>query len=60
MKKEVTEYVDKCMTCQKVKVEHQRSVAKLQPLKIPTSKWDSISMDFGMGLPLFASKKNAI
>ena len=55
MKKEVAEYVDKCLTFQKVKVEHQRPVGKL-----PTWKWDSISMDFVMGLPLSALKKNAI
>jgi len=60
MKKDVAEYVDKCLTCQKVKAEHQRPVGELRPLEIPTWKWDSISMDFVMGLPLSASKKNAI
>ena len=60
MKKEVAEYVDKCLTCQKVKAEHQRPMGELQPLEIPTWKWDSISMDFVMGLRLSASKKNAI
>jgi len=60
MKKEITEYVDKCMTCQKVKAEHQRPVGELRPLEIPTWKWNSISMDFVMGLPLSDSKKNAI
>ena len=43
-----------------IKVEHQRLVGELRPLEIPTWKWDSISMDFIMGLPLTASKKNAI
>ena len=28
--------------------------------KIPTWKWDSIPMEFVVGLPLFFSKKNAI
>ena len=60
MKKDVVEYVNKCLICQKVKAEHQRPLGELQPLEIPTSKWDSISMDFAMGLPLSASKKNAI
>ena len=36
MKKEVAEYVDKCVTCQKVKAEHQRPVGELRPLEIPT------------------------
>ena len=60
MKKEVAKYVDKCLTCQKVKVEHQRSVGELRRLEIPTWKWDLISMDFVMGLPLSALEKNAI
>jgi len=60
MKKDVAEYVNKCLTCQKVKAEHQCPVDELRPLEIPTWKWDSISMDFGMGLPLSASKRNAI
>jgi len=60
MKKEVAEYVDKYLTCQKVKAEYQRPVDELWPLGIPTWKWDSISMDFVMGLPLSTSKKNAI
>ena len=60
MKKEVVEYVDKCLTCQKVKAEYQHLVGELQPLEIPTWKWDSISMDFVMGLSFSASKKNAI
>jgi len=60
IKSEVAEYVDKCLTCQKVKAEHQHPIGELQPLEIPTWKWDSISTDFVMGLPLSASKKNAI
>jgi len=57
MKREIAEYVDRCLTCQKVKAEHQRPIGELRPLKVPTWKWDSISMDFIMGLPLSASKK---
>jgi len=60
MKREIAEYVDRCLTCQRVKVKHQRPVGELRPLEIPTWKWDSISMDFIRGLPLSASKKNAI
>jgi len=60
MKREITEYVDRCLTCQKVNVKYQRPVGELRPLEILTWKWDSISMDFIMGLPLSASKKNTI
>ncbi|KAL5578005.1 hypothetical protein UlMin_019704 [Ulmus minor] len=34
MKKEVAEYVAKCLTCQKIKAEHQRPRGELQPLEI--------------------------
>ena len=57
MKKDVEEYVDRCLICQKVKAEHQRPVGELRPLEIPTWKWDSISMDFVMGLPISTSKR---
>ena len=60
MKREIAKYVDKCLTCQKVKAEHQRLAGKLRPSEIPPWKWDSISMDFIMGLPLSTSRKNAI
>ena len=36
MKKKVAEYVDKYLTCQKVKAKHQRPVGELWPLEIPT------------------------
>ena len=60
MKRDIAEYVSKCLTCQKVKAEHQQPVGELRPSEIPTWKWDSNSIDFVIGLPLTASKKNAI
>ncbi|XLS75404.1 hypothetical protein HN51_032269, partial [Arachis hypogaea] len=51
MKNDVAEYVSKCLTCQKVKIEHQRPSGMLQPLEIPQWKWESIAMDFVSGLP---------
>jgi hypothetical protein len=45
------EYVAPCETCQRVKVEHQRPVRLLQPLKILESKWEEIGMDFMVRLP---------
>jgi len=35
MKKDVAEYVSKCLTCRKSKVEHQCTPGTLQPLEIP-------------------------
>jgi len=60
MKKEIVKSVDKCLMCQKVKAKHQRLVGELKPLEIPIWKWDSILMDFVIGLPLSTSKKNVI
>ncbi|KAL5578646.1 hypothetical protein UlMin_011088 [Ulmus minor] len=60
MKKEVAEYVAKCLICQKVKAEHQRPGGELQPLDIPEWKWDQITMDFVVGLPRTAKGHDAI
>jgi hypothetical protein len=51
MKRDVTEYISLCNTCQRVKAEHQRPAGLLQPLKIPEWKWEEIGMDFIVGLP---------
>ncbi|KAL5550478.1 hypothetical protein UlMin_000654 [Ulmus minor] len=51
MKKDVENYVAKCLVCQKIKAEHQRPAGVLQPIEIPKWKWEQISMDFVVGLP---------
>ena len=51
MKKDISLYVAKCLTCSKVKVEHQRSSGLLVQPKIPVWKWESIAMDFITKLP---------
>ena len=38
LKKDVADYVSKCLTCQQVKAEHQKPSGKLQPLPIPEWK----------------------
>ena len=60
MKKEVTEWVNKCLTCQRVKAEHQRPSGLLQPLEIPEWKWEHIAMDFVVGLPRTKTNHDAI
>ena len=40
MKTDVSEFVTKCLVCQKVKVEHQIPSGFLQPIRIPKWKWD--------------------
>jgi hypothetical protein len=51
IKREIAQYVAKCDTCQRIKACHLKSAGALQPLSIPSWKWDDISMDFIMGLP---------
>nr|GEV23409.1 putative reverse transcriptase domain-containing protein [Tanacetum cinerariifolium] len=51
MKANIATYISKCLTCAKVKEEHQRpSVLLVQPA-IPEWKWDNIMMDFITKLP---------
>jgi hypothetical protein len=51
MKIEIARYVAKCDICQRVKAVHLKPTGPLQPLPIPTWKWEDISMDFIIGLP---------
>ncbi|GJS20006.1 putative reverse transcriptase domain-containing protein [Tanacetum coccineum] len=51
MKADIATYVSKCLTCAKVKAEHQKSSGLLQQPEIPVWKWERISMDFVSGLP---------
>ena len=48
------------MVCQKVKAEHQVPSGLLQPIIIPEWKWDQITMDFMVGLPLTGRKHDLI
>ncbi|GKD92933.1 putative reverse transcriptase domain-containing protein, partial [Tanacetum coccineum] len=41
----------RCLTCEKVKAEHQRPSRLLQQPEIPVWKWERITMDFVYGLP---------
>ena len=46
MKRDVAEYLSRCMECKLVKVEHQHPAGLLNPLPIAEWKWDIVSMDF--------------
>ena len=60
MKREIAEYVSKCLTCQLVKAEHQKPAGPLQPLTIPEWKWEHITMDFVTGLPRTRRQHDAV
>ncbi|KAA0053259.1 pol protein [Cucumis melo var. makuwa] len=51
MKREVAEFVSKCLVCQQVKAPRQKPAGLLQPLSVPKWKWENVSMDFITGLP---------
>ncbi|GKA80067.1 putative reverse transcriptase domain-containing protein [Tanacetum coccineum] len=51
MKADIATYVSKCLTCAKVKAEHQRPSGLLVQTEIPSWKWDNITMDFITKLP---------
>ncbi|GKC78958.1 putative reverse transcriptase domain-containing protein [Tanacetum coccineum] len=46
---------NKCLTCVKVKAEHQKPYGLLQQPEIPVWKWERITMDFMSGLPRMPS-----
>ena len=60
MKRDIAEFVAKCLVCQQVKIEHQRPAGLLQPLPIPEWKWEHITMDFVTGLPRTPKGHDAI
>ncbi|GKF29642.1 putative reverse transcriptase domain-containing protein, partial [Tanacetum coccineum] len=51
MKADIAAYVSKCLTCARVKAEHQRPSGMLVQPAIPEWKWDNITMDFITKLP---------
>nr|GFC79552.1 reverse transcriptase domain-containing protein [Tanacetum cinerariifolium] len=51
MKADIATYVSKCLTCAKVKAEHQKPSGLLVQPEIPEWKWDNITMDIVTKLP---------
>jgi hypothetical protein len=60
MKKEVDEYIAKCLECQKVKDEHKHPARLLHPLPIPNWKWEVVTMDLITKLPRTRKQHNSI
>ena len=60
MKRDVTEYVSKCLTFQQVKAERQVLIGLLNPLPIPQWKWNNITMDFVFSFPLTQRRHDAV
>jgi hypothetical protein len=60
MKADIVNFVAGCLECQQVKAEHRHPTGLLQRHAIPESKWEVISMDFIVGLPLTARRHDLI
>ncbi|GJX58568.1 putative reverse transcriptase domain-containing protein [Tanacetum coccineum] len=60
MKRDIAEYVSRCLTCSKIKAEHQKPSGFLQQPKIPKWKWEKITMDLVTKLPRSRSGYDAI
>ncbi|XP_075524538.1 uncharacterized protein LOC142556935 [Primulina tabacum] len=51
MKKDVVEFVSRCMICQQVKPERMRPGGLLHSLEVPQWNWEHVAMDFVTHLP---------
>ncbi|GKA43453.1 putative reverse transcriptase domain-containing protein [Tanacetum coccineum] len=51
IKADIATYVNKCLTCAKVKAKHQRPSGLLVQPEIPQWKWENITMNFITKLP---------
>ncbi|GKE71768.1 putative reverse transcriptase domain-containing protein [Tanacetum coccineum] len=60
MKKDIALYVSKCLTCSKVKAEHQKPSGLRQQTEIPELKWERIAIDFIRKLPRISSGHDSI
>jgi hypothetical protein len=60
MKVDIAKYVAQCDTRHRVKASHLKLAGVLEPLTIPLWRWDDISMDFIVGLPPTARRKDSI
>ncbi|KAJ0935015.1 putative nucleotidyltransferase, Ribonuclease H [Helianthus annuus] len=60
MKRDIAAYVSKCLTCSKVKAEHQKPSGLLQQPEIRKWKWEHLTMDFITKLPRTSRGHNII
>ena len=60
MKLDVAKYVAECVTCARVKAQHQKPYGSLEPLPVPMGKWEDITMDFVSKLPRTKSGNDMI
>jgi hypothetical protein len=56
----VQKHIKTCECCQRHKASNQKPQGPLRPLPVPSSKWDSIGVDFIVHLPKTLTGYNAI
>jgi hypothetical protein len=56
--RDVNKYVTTCVACQSNKASNQRPGGLLQPLPIPTRRWEVVTMDLITGLPVTRTGQN--
>ena len=52
--------VRRCLTCQQIKAEHQKTAGLLQPLEVVEWKWEHVTMDFVIHLPQTQQKHDTV
>ena len=60
MKKDVVDYIARCMECQRVKAEHRHPTIFLQPLPILERKWEEITIEFVTKFPKISRQHDSI
>ncbi|KAL3681508.1 hypothetical protein R1sor_024464 [Riccia sorocarpa] len=60
MKEDVVMYVRSCGECQQIKASNQAPAGLLQPLPIPSKRWEHVSMDLVCELPTTSSGYDSI
>jgi hypothetical protein len=60
MKKEVGNFIARCLECHKEKTEHRHLASLLQPFPSLEWKWEFITMDFITKFPRMAKKHDSI
>jgi len=59
MSRYIGQYISTCDLCLRTKPIRQAPVGELHPLRIPDSRWDTLSVDFVVELPL-SSRHDAV
>ena len=60
MKRNVGDFVRRCLTCQQVKDEHQKPTWLLQPLEVAKWKWEHVTMELLTYFPRTPQRHDAV